>query len=136
MRPFLALALGIAATLAATFLWHGPGGAAARMASVIDRDARELLDAFEMQHIEVGLQRGPLARRILLAGEADDFQRGEMVRIMEERKGVAEARWNRPPTLTYPLPLFAEAAAMALTAFAMGLVVASVAFTRERDRRW
>ena len=136
MNPYLGLALGVAATSAAAFAWHGPGGAADRFASAVDRDVRILLDNYEMEAIDVGLQRDPLARRILLSGEADDFQRAEMVRMMEVRNGVGEARWNRPPMLTYPLPLLVEAIAMGLAAFALGLVIASRIFTRPQERRW
>jgi hypothetical protein len=46
-----------------------------------------------MAGVSARLERGPLRRRLVLTGPADDFQRAELVRILDEVPGVAEVRW-------------------------------------------
>lgn len=133
MRPNLAFAIGLAATLASALLWHGPGGAADRFVSRSERDVRQMLDYFEMTQVEGRVQRAPIARRIVYRGPADDFQRSELVRLGEELPGIGEARWSPSRSaLAYPLPLVAEAVAMALAAFLLGLTVAAIAWYARR----
>lgn len=86
--------LGIAATIGLTAVWHGPLGAGERIAHRIERDARIRLDRDEMHLVQAQVQRGPLARRLILRGPADDFQRGELVRRLDEIPGVLEVRWD------------------------------------------
>jgi hypothetical protein len=128
------LALGFAATLAATWVWHGPGGAGGRLTAMTSREVRAMLDQYEMQQVAVMVERGPLTRRILLSGPADDFQRNEIVRRSEELPGVAAASWGGPGGGPRPLPLLAEAMLMALVAFAIGAVLAYIAALRRRAR--
>ena len=88
------LLLGLAATVGFTALWHGPLGAGDRLAAQVDGEARRILDYFEMPMIQAKLQRGPLSRRLVLSGPADDFQRTELVRILDETPGVLDVRWD------------------------------------------
>jgi hypothetical protein len=135
MKPLAALSFGVAAVLAATALWHGPGGAGERLANGIDREVRQMLDANDAPPVVARMQRGELMRRVIFRGQGDDFQRGEMVRLAEELPGVAEARWNRPRGFRwYPLPLLVESMTMALIAFAVGAIVAYVGALRARNR--
>lgn len=135
MKPFAALSFGAAAVLAATALWHGPGGAGERLARGIDREVRAMLDANDAPPVEARVQRDPLMRRVIYRGQGDDFQRQEMVRLTELVTGVAEARWNRPRGLRVrPLPLLVEAMLMALVAFAGGVIVAYLGALRARNR--
>ena len=129
-----ALALGIAATLAASFLWHGPGGAGERFAGTIDRTMRATLDHYEMQPVTARLQRDPLTRRLLLDGPADAFQRTEIARIALEVPGLGSAYWPGPRDPPRALPLLAEVMLMALAAFAIGVVLAYIAALRRRAR--
>lgn len=99
MNRNLVLALGIAAVLAETALWHGPLGAGDRLAGKIEHTAQTTLEHFEMPLVTARLERAPLRRRLLLSGPADDFQHGELVRIMNEIPGVASVRWTTPPSL-------------------------------------
>lgn len=124
---------GVAASLAATALWHGPLGAAGKFAAAIENSARAQLDHEEMTEVQAHLQRGPLTRRLLLSGPADEFQRGEIVRRMEALPGVHEARWNAGPVM---LPLFVEAALMALASFACGMLLGYLIGLRRRARPW
>ncbi|MEO5578038.1 MAG: hypothetical protein ABIR25_03170 [Sphingomicrobium sp.] len=134
MKRNTALVTGLVATLAATFLWHGPGGAGARFAGSIDRTMRATLDHYEMPSVAARLQRDPLTRRLMLEGPADDFQRGEIKRIALDVPGVATAHWAGPRNPPRALPLLAEAMLMALACFAIGVVLAYIAALRRRSR--
>lgn len=86
--------LGLAAVTGFTMLWHGPLGAGERLTQQVEADARRTLDYYEMPMIQAKLQRGPLSRRLILSGPADDFQRSELVRILDETPGVLDVRWD------------------------------------------
>jgi hypothetical protein len=88
------LALGIASVIGGAWLWHGPLGAGEQLASRIEARARSMLDSFEMDHVQAKVARGPLTRRVMLSGPADDFQRREIKRMVEAQPGVAEAQWS------------------------------------------
>ena len=95
MNRSLILGLGIAATLAIPALWHGPLGAGDRFATSIEANARAQLDDDEMTQVQAHFQRGPLTRRLILSGPADNFQRGEIIRRMEALPGVGDAVWEQ-----------------------------------------
>lgn len=131
LKRTLILAVGIAATLLAGFAWVGPAGAGERFAAAVDREARQVLVNYEVTHLQARAQRDPVARTILLSGPADDFQRGELVRIMKVVPGVANARWaGRKPGL----PLIAEVELAALLSFGIGLLLAYLLELRRRSR--
>jgi hypothetical protein len=94
VKPRGIFLLGVAAVLAETALWHGPLGAGDRLAARAEVIARRTLDYYELPMIQVHMQRGPLARRLILSGPADDFQRHELVRILDDIPGVLEVRWD------------------------------------------
>ena len=94
MTRFRILMLGIAASLAFTALWHGPLGAGDRMAARAEVIARRTLDYYELPMIQARMERQPMSRRIVLSGPADNFQRGELVRIMDQIPGILEATWD------------------------------------------
>jgi hypothetical protein len=80
--------------LGTTALWHGPLGAGDRFAARAEVIARRTLDYYDLPMIQAHMQRGPLARRMILSGPADDFQRAELVRILDDIPGVLEVRWD------------------------------------------
>ena len=86
--------IGLAAVLGLTALWHGPLGAGDRLAAQVETSARRTLDHYELPMIQAKLQRAPLSRRLVLSGPADDFQRSELVRILDQTPGVLEVRWD------------------------------------------
>ena len=92
-RPAI-LAIGVAATLGVTALYHGPLGKADAFAGAIERAARVELDRQEMVQIDARLERGPLRRTLVLSGPADDFQREELPKIMIRVPGVQAVRWD------------------------------------------
>ena len=91
-----ALLGGAFAALAGAGLWHGPLGGADRLASDIEARTLAELQHLEMSAVSGRLEEKPLTRRILLEGPADDFQRGELVRIIGDLPGVSTARWSNP----------------------------------------
>jgi len=94
MKWTYSLLIGIAAVAAATWVWHGPVGTGDKFAQGVDRRARAMLDHYEMPLVEAHMERAPLRRRVILSGPADDFQRREIKRMVEEQPGVAEAVWS------------------------------------------
>jgi hypothetical protein len=86
--------LGLVATVTATWVWHGPLGHGETFAAGVERRARAMLDHYEMTHVQARLERGPLTRRVILSGPADDFQRREIKRMVEAQPGVSEAAWS------------------------------------------
>ncbi|HEX2803833.1 MAG TPA: hypothetical protein VHN55_07635 [Sphingomicrobium sp.] len=129
----LALLVGAAVALAGSALWHGPVGAADRFAATVDRSAQRTLTDFEMSQIEAHLRRGPLSRRLILSGPADDFQRTELVRIMSATPGVSRATWSTGAGL----PLLAEAALASASGFLLGLLLAYlVELHRRHNAQW
>ena len=85
---------GVAATMVVTALWHGPLGAADRFATRADKIARATLDYYELPAVSAHLERHPYARRMILSGPADSFQRSELLRIMNQVPGVNDVRWD------------------------------------------
>lgn len=88
------LLAGIGAVGVVTWVWHAPLGAGERFAAAVDGRARAMLDKYEMIHVQARMQRTPLARRVMLSGPADDFQRSEIERLVEAQPGVADASWS------------------------------------------
>ena len=88
------LLIGTGAVLGVGAIWHGPLGAGEQLARQAEASARTTLDRYELPMIQARMQRGPLARRLILSGPADDFQRAELVRILDATPGVLEVRWD------------------------------------------
>ena len=132
-RRMSLIAIGAVAALAAAALWHGPLGAADRLAGQVDRTARAVLVDWEMGQVQATLARGPLTRRLMLSGPADDFQRRELVRIMRTIPGVSSATWSN----SRGLALIVEAELASLLGFLVGLLLAYVAELRRRhNAQW
>ena len=88
------LLLGLTGAIGFAWLWHEPLGAGERLAAEVESGARRTLDYYELPMIQAKLQRRPLSRRLVLSGPADDFQRAELVRILDETPGVIDVRWD------------------------------------------
>jgi hypothetical protein len=132
-KRVMALGLGIAVSVAAAALWHGPLGAADRFTSRVERDARATLD-FYLPQVRAGLHHGPLTRQLILTGPANDFQRSELVRTMETLPGVRSATWSASGG---GLPLIVEGAAAAGLGFLFGLLFAYLVELRRRyNAQW
>jgi hypothetical protein len=130
IRPLL---IGIAASVAAALLWHYPLGGADRFETRIDRAARAVLVRYEMTQVQAHLHTSPLTPQIVLSGPADDFQRSELVRYMDQLPGVEDTTWGSGGGI----PLIAEAVALCLAAFGLGLLLAYlVALRRRYNAQW
>ena len=129
----LPLIVAGALALGGTALWHGPLGAADRFAISVETKSRAVLVDWEMGQVEAHLHRGPLSRRLLLTGPADDFQRTELVKIMSLVPGVGTASWET----SGGLPLIAEALGASLLGFLAGLLLAYLVELRRRyNAQW
>jgi hypothetical protein len=133
------LLAGLAGALLICALWHW-ATAANRFAAFVEQSGAAQLVHDEMTTLTAKLERGPLRRTFLLTGPADDFQRGELVRIMGSIPGAATARWTNPPLGERAiLPLVAEAEIMAVIGFLFGLLLAYLLELRRRSNaqwRW
>jgi len=133
-RRRLALIAGFATVLAAIALWHGPLGAADQYSSRVERGARQALDYYEMTKVTAQLQRQPLSRRLILKGPADDFQRSELVRVLDQLPGVSSVSWSDQRR---GLPLIGESALTAIAGFLLGLMLAYLVELRRRyNAQW
>lgn len=94
MNRRIILLLGLAVVIGFAALWHGPLGAGERLATRAEAAARAQLDRDEMFQIQVRIQRGPISRRLIVSGPADDFQRGEIIRRLDGIPGILEVRWD------------------------------------------
>ena len=132
-RRNLALLTGAALCIALALVWHGPLGAADRLATAVDREARLALYVNEIPEVQGHIHHGPLTRQVLLSGPADDFQRAELVKIIGSLPGVTSATWGAGRDA----PLIVEAALAAIAGFAIGLLFAYVAELRRRyNAQW
>lgn len=132
-KRILALALGVILALGLAALWHGPGGAANRFTKSVEQVVREALVNNEIPEVNGHLQRGPLTRRVLLSGPADDFQRREVVKLMNVVPGVESASWSGGTAI----PLIAEGGIAAILGFLLGLLVAYLMELRRRfNAQW
>ena len=127
---YLSLAIGVLATLALVALWHGPAGAADRFSAEVERGIHQTIVYWEIPQVSGHLHHDPLTRRAMLSGPADDFQRRELVIVMDQVPGVESASWSLDGGGT---PLIVEGAAVALLGFLFGLLVA---YLRELRRRY
>src|SRR3954447_24236447 len=80
--------IGAVLTLAAVPVWHGPLGAADRFTTHVEADARGALKDLEMPQVTTQLRHRPLARELVLTGSADDWQKGELARLLSQVPGV------------------------------------------------
>lgn len=128
------LGIGVVISLAFAGLWHGPFGAADRFVSQVEGRARAALNYYGMPTVTAHLHRGPLTRRLLLTGPADDFQTSELVRIMGQVPGVSRAQWAPAPAGP---PLIIEGAGVAAAGFLLGLMLAYLVELRRRyNAQW
>jgi hypothetical protein len=133
-RRNTALAIGFVATLALAALWHGPLGGADRFSVQVERGVHETLVYYEMTQVSAHLHRGPLTREVLLSGPADDFQRRELARLIDQVPGVADSTWSSG---SRHVPLIAEGAGVAVLGFLLGLLVAYLIELRRRyNAQW
>jgi hypothetical protein len=124
--------LGLGGLLAAVALWHGPLGGGERFARLIEGAVAAELEWLEMPEISGKLERGPLSRRLVLAGPANDFQQEGFFRALKPTKGISGIRWADQRAPGFELPLLAEVTILSLIAFVMGLFFSFIVEIRRR----
>lgn len=132
-RATIVIATGALIALALGAIWHGPVRIGEKLANTVDRTSRKVLDDWEMTQVQGHIERDPIRRTLVLSGPADDFQRSELVRIMDDVPGVANVRWKDARS-TFALPLLAEAELGGLICFGLGLLLAYLLELRRRYR--
>ena len=133
IRPLI-LAAGAVGSILLAALWHGPLGGAGEFETKVNRGIRATLAYYEMTQVSAHLHHDPLTRRVLLAGPADDFQRSELVRLMDELPGVSSANWSSDGG---GVPLIVEGAAVSVLGFLLGLLLAYLVELRRRyNAQW
>jgi hypothetical protein len=126
-------AVALLLSIGGTALWHGPIGAADRFTRTVEATARESLVSYEMTQVTARLHKAPLTRRLMLSGQADDFQRSQLVQILSEIPGVSRATWST----SGGIPLLLEAMIVTVVGFLAGLVLAYVINLRRRyNAQW
>jgi hypothetical protein len=131
---YASLGIGIVAAIGLAALWHGPLGGADRFSTEVERGLQKTLVYYEMPQISAHLHHGPLTRRVSLSGQADDFQRGELVRLMDDVPGVSDTAWSANDGGP---PLIVEGGLVAVLGFLLGLLVAYLIELRRRyNTQW
>ena len=130
----LALAAGVLASILLAAAWHGPLGGADHFSTRVARGIRATLTYYEVTQVHADLHHNPLTRRIELSGPAVDFQRSELVRLMNELPGVSGASWSQDDA---GIPLIAQGALVSVLGFLLGLSLAYlVALRRRYNAQW
>lgn len=125
----LCLALGFVVTILLAAAWHGPLGGANEFSTSVEHTIRQALIYNEIPEVSAHLHRDPLSRRVLLSGPADDFQRSELIKLMNEVPGVESASWSGGRGV----PLVVEGGVASVLGFLFGLLVA---YLRDKRRRY
>ena len=130
--------IGLAAVLLMGFVWHGPLGNGARLIDALETEAREAAAEGELPGIEVRMARDPLARSVVISGQADEVQREglgqtgmglkDYVRTVE---GISNVRWSDEPDGS-GLPLLAETLILIFLAFLLGFGLGRLLFGRPK----
>lgn len=128
------LAAGVVVSILLAALWHGPLRGAERFSAQVEKGVHDTLVYYEMTQVTGHLHHGPLTRRVLLSGPADDFQRSELVRLMNQVPGVESTVWASDGGGT---PLIVEGGLVAVLGFLLGLLLAYLVELRRRyNSQW
>ena len=130
MPAYARLLTGLIAALLAGWIAHGPLGQGERFLAGLDARAEAVVTEAELPAVSVRMDRDPRARRALLTGPADAFQRegrgnfpGLSDRILG-LDGIGAIRWtDEPESRGLALPLLLETELMVLFFFGLGLAL-------------
>ena len=137
MTPLVKFLIGLAAALAAGWLWHGPGGGGERLVGALEAQARAYVAQARLPGISVRLDREPLSRNATLSGSANDLQReglGSQDGVKDYARaveGIGEVRWDDEPEAG-GLPLIAETLILVAIAYLLGFGLGTAFFGRRR----
>ena len=129
---------GLAAALAAGWLWHGPLGQGRALVADLEARARVAVAQAELPGVEVRLARDPLSRAAVLSGPANDLQReglGSQKGVSDyvrEVEGISGVRWADEPAAGRTLPLLVETLVLNALAFLLGFGLGRLFLGRRR----
>lgn len=133
-RRIRSIVVGIAGAVVLAALWHGPLGAADRLSSAIEQNARQILaDNDAPSGMTARIHHDPLTRQLILSGPGDAFQRTEAARLLEQTPGASDASWTR----SAGIPLIVQGIIAAVLGFLFGLMLAYLVELRRRhNSQW
>jgi hypothetical protein len=138
MGNFVKVLIGLAAALAAGWVWHGPLGQGPALVADLEARARIAVAQAELPGVGVRLARAPLSRAAILSGPANDLQReglGSQKGVSDyvrEVDGIARVRWTDEPAARRGLPLLAETLILNALAFLVGFGLGRLFLGRRR----
>jgi len=103
MTPTAKFAVGLAASLVAGWLYHGPAGNGERLVGALETRAKAAVAKEGVPGVEVVLGRDPLSRTATLSGPADQLQRDGLgslpglTDIVAGIEGISAVKWSNPP---------------------------------------
>ena len=128
------LGVGLLGSLLLALVWHGPLGGADRFASKVQGGVDKTLAYYEMKTVSGQLHHGPLTRQVMLHGQADEFQKSELVRLINQIPGVTGTTWSGNSGGT---PLIVQGLAVSVLGFLFGLLLAYLVELRRRyNAQW
>lgn len=95
--------IGLAASLVVGWLSHGPLGRGEGFINRLQAGAQTVVTDAEIPGVTVQMQRAPLARKAILSGPANQFQREGQGSLpgLDERvlaiPGMGRLEWTNPP---------------------------------------
>ena len=129
-----AFSIGLFISLLLALAWHGPLGGADRFAAKVENDINKTLVYYEMKTVTGALHRAPLSREVILKGQADEFQKSELVRLVDQIPGVTGTTWSGDQS---GIPLIAQGLAVSVLGFLFGLLLAYLVELRRRyNAQW
>jgi hypothetical protein len=137
MANVVKVLIGLAAALAAGWVWHGPLGQGRALVDDLEARARIAVAQAELPGIDVRLPRDPLSRSATLSGPANDLQREGMGSqqgvsdYVREVEGVSGVRWADEAAARV-MPLLAETLILQALAFLVGLALGRLFLGRRR----
>lgn len=97
--------IGLAATVASSWVFHEPLGYGRRLVDEMDRKVQYVVRKQDVPGVAAAFERSPLSRDLVLSGPADDFQRlGFIDLIRNSVEGVRDISWTAASPANPPAP--------------------------------
>jgi hypothetical protein len=140
MSPAVRILAGLAAALAAAWVWHAPAGRGEALVGALETQVKARVAEAGVPGIQANLGRDPLSRNVTLSGSANDLQREGMGGAkgindhVREVEGIGRLAWaDQKPEERAALPLLAETMILASLAYLIGLALGWLVWGRRRD---
>ena len=142
MPAYAKLLIGLAASLLAGWVAHGPLGQGEAFVASLEAQARSEVGRAGVARVEVRMARDPLRREAVLSGPANDFQRegqGLFPGINDRMlaiPGIGAVTWTDTGAAgggRLRLPLLLETELLVLGLFALGVAIGRLLFRPRRE---